>query len=316
MKILLVFLTIFLSISVSQAANWSGSTYNPASVAITGGTINGITALSITGANALRGSYGGGGITTNFASGDGALPNNTSGAQNTALGVGALSSNTSGAQNTANGNNSLSSNFTGSYNTVSGQAALYSNTSGSYNTVNGYEAGYTATPANANVSGINNTWIGYQAGPGVATQLDNATAIGNSALNTASNQVVLGNSAVTSNVIYGGLTLNTNLLFSATAPTIASGFGTTPTIVNSNGTAAFSVNVGTGGTASSGILTFPAATTNWNCAVVNPMAAAGTFTQQSAHTSTSVTLTNYTIATDVAVAWTASYVIELNCVAK
>ena len=115
---------------------------------------------------------------------------------------------------------------------------------------------------------------------------------------------------------YGSIYLKNVLLFSATAPTIASGFGTSPSIVNSNGTASFSVNVGTGGTATNGVITLPAATTNWNCAVVNPLSGAGTLTQQSAHTATSVTLTNYTISTDVAVAWTASYVIELNCVAK
>lgn len=107
-----------------------------------------------------------------------------------------------------------------------------------------------------------------------------------------------------------------SLAISSTSPTIASGFGTSPTIVNSNGTASFAVNVGTGGTASSGVITLPAATTNWNCAVVNPLSGAGTLTQQSAHTATSVTLTNYTISTDAAVAWTASYVIELNCMAK
>ena len=124
--------------------------------------------------------------------------------------------------------------------------------------------------------------------------------------------------AITSNSISnsGGYTQNGKLLLSSIAPTIASGFGTTPSIVNSNGTASFSVNVGTGGTATSGVITLPAATTNWNCAVVNPLSGAGTLTQQSAHTATSVTLTNYTISTDVAVAWTASYVIELNCVAK
>ena len=110
--------------------------------------------------------------------------------------------------------------------------------------------------------------------------------------------------------------MGVKLLNSATAPTIASGFGTSPSIVNSNGTASFSVNVGTGGTASSGVITMPAASTNWNCSVVNPLSGAGAFTQQSAHSSTSVTLTNYTIATDVALAWTASYVIELNCSAK
>lgn len=128
------------------------------------------------------------------------------------------------------------------------------------------------------------------------------------------NQVVSISSAGVINS--AGYNLNSKVLFSSTAPTIASGFGTSPSIVNSNGTASFSVNVGTGGTATSGVITLPAATTNWNCAVVNPLSGAGTLTQQSAHTATSVTLTNYTISTDVAVAWTASYVIELNCVAK
>ena len=128
--------------------------------------------------------------------------------------------------------------------------------------------------------------------------------------------VLAGPGAFTSLTNSGGYTQNGKLLLSSTAPVIASGFGTSPSIVNSNGTASFAVNVGTGGTATSGVLTLPAATTNWNCAVVNPLSGAGTLTQQSAHTSTSVTLTNYTISTDVAVAWTASYVIELNCAAK
>ena len=142
-------------------------------------------------------------------------------------------------------------------------------------------------------------------------------------LNTAlANPCITGGSitgvpvSATSLTNSGGYTQNGKLLLSSTAPVIASGFGTSPSIVNSNGTASFSVNVGTGGTATSGVLTLPAATTNWNCAVVNPLSGAGTLTQQSAHTATSVTLTNYTISTDVAVAWTASYVIELNCVSK
>ena len=272
-------------LAVAGGIGYGGQAYNPQSVAITGGTINGITALgvnggytqtgtaantfkgtvTITGANALRGSYGGGGITYNFASGDGALVNNTTGLQNTANGVNALYANTTGGGDTANGGYSLYSNTTGTNNTANGGHALFSNTTGNYNTANGVNAGYTATTANANVSGSNNTWIGYQAGPGVVTQLSNATALGNGALNTASNQVVLGNSAVTSNVIYGGLSLNNNLLFSATAPTISSGFGTGASISQANGTAAFTINVGTGGTASAGNLTMPAAPTGWVC---------------------------------------------------
>ena len=70
--------------------------------------------------------------------------------------------------------------------------SLYSNTTGNFNTALGYFAGYTANPANANTTGSNNTFIGYGAGPGVAAQLTNATAIGNGALVSASNSLVLG----------------------------------------------------------------------------------------------------------------------------
>jgi hypothetical protein len=39
--------------------------------------------------------------------------------------------------------------------------------------------------------------VGYQSGPGTTTQLSNATAIGNGALNLASNTAVIGNASVT-----------------------------------------------------------------------------------------------------------------------
>jgi hypothetical protein len=108
----------------------------------------------------------------------------------------------------------------------------------------------------------------------------------------------------------------THLIISSTAPTIASGFGTTPTIPNNNGTAAFTVNVGTGGVATSGVITMPAATAGWSCHVDPngaPQAAAVTY---SAPTSTtSITLTNYTQSTGVALAWTASTVLQLSCFA-
>lgn len=118
------------------------------------------------------------------------------------------------------------------------------------------------------------------------------------------------------NTFTGDYIQGTKLLFSTTAPTISSGFGTSPSIVNSNGTTCFSINVGTGGTASSGVITLPSATTNWNISICNPITGSGTFTQQSAHTATSVTLTNYTIATDVAVAWPAGYILECIAIAK
>ena len=107
----------------------------------------------------------------NTALGSKTLYNNT-GTNNTATGYRALYTNTSGFYNTANGYNSLYSNVTGVFNTAIGSTSLYSNT-GSYNTAIGSS------------SDVN---------PG----LTNATAIGFGALATASNQIWLGNTSVTS----------------------------------------------------------------------------------------------------------------------
>ena len=105
-------------------------------------------------------------------------------------------------------------------------------------------------------------------------------------------------------------------LFLPTAPTILSGFGTSPSIVSSNGTATFKINVGTGGTASSGIVAMPASTTGYNCTVTpaaSPQAAAVMYS--TATSATSITITNYTLATGVTLAWTASTIIAVHCVA-
>lgn len=112
-----------------------------------------------------------------------------------------------------------------------------------------------------------------------------------------------------------GIYQNGVLLSSATAPTIASGFGTTPSVVSGNGTATFTINVGTGGTASSGVVTMPAATTGWNC-TVTPTAApqAGAVMYSAPTSTTSITITNYTLSTGAALAWPASTVIAVSCV--
>lgn len=111
----------------------------------------------------------------------------------------------------------------------------------------------------------------------------------------------------------------TNLVANTTAPTIGSGFGTSPSIAANNGTAAFTVNVGTGGTASSGVITMPAATTGWTCTVTNRTGVAANradqHTVQTATTTTSVTVQNQTISTGAALAWTASDVLALACLA-
>lgn len=113
----------------------------------------------------------------------------------------------------------------------------------------------------------------------------------------------------------GGLAL-ASLFASSTAPTIFSGFGTTPSISAPNGTPSFTVTVGTGGTDTGGTITMPAAANRWNCQATNETAAAanrsdGTIVVSS--TATSIGLQNQTKSTGAAIAWTAGDVLVVNC---
>ena len=136
----------------------------------------------------------------NTAAGSTALYNNTSGSYNTAAGSRALYNNTTGVENTAIGVLSLFDNITGNYNTVTGSRALYNNTTGDYNTAIGIYA------LNDNVDGSNNTALGAYSF--LQGNYDNSTAIGYHSQITASNQVRIGNSNVTS---IGGFAAWTNL---------------------------------------------------------------------------------------------------------
>ena len=197
-------------------------------------------AITITGAFALRGSYGGGAIVSNFAAGDGALVSNTTGSENTASGaaalfsnttghgntasgVGALYSNTTGYNNTASGMNTLYNNTTGDSNTASGVSALLNNTTGYYNTVSGYVAlndnttGFQNTASGvsalqSNTTGYNNTASGINAlynnttgdsntASGLSSLLNNTTGSGNSAFGTNSGSAITTGS---NNVVIGG----------------------------------------------------------------------------------------------------------------
>lgn len=95
-----------------------------------------------------------------------------------------------------------------------------------------------------------------------------------------------------------------------TAPTISSGFGTSPSIVASNGTAAFTINVGTGGTANSGVIALPTATTGWAvaCADVTTQSATVYLTKQTAFSTTTATIGNFDAA-GAAAAWVASNIL-------
>lgn len=104
----------------------------------------------------------------------------------------------------------------------------------------------------------------------------------------------------------------TNIVMSATAPT-ATTFCTSPSIAANNGTAAFTINVGTSCATSTGTLTMPAATTGWVCDFHDVTTPASYKPDQTGGTTTTVTLTNYTRTTGVAANWVASSVIRAQC---
>lgn len=108
------------------------------------------------------------------------------------------------------------------------------------------------------------------------------------------------------------------LALSDTAPTISSGFGSSPSISASNGTTGFLINVGTGGSATSGVIGMPTASTGWICHVNDLTAAAAHVaynTRQTASSTTTVTVENQTTSTGAAVAWAASDILRLICTA-
>jgi hypothetical protein len=158
-------------------------------------------------------------------------------------------------------------------------------------------------------SSLNNSTIGPNVSVGALT---------NNAAVTQNNNVIDNNTG-NSYTMLPQMTVK-NLLWSSSAPTISSGFGTSPSIVSSNGTSIFKVNVGTGGTATGGVIAMPAAATDWVCDVKNITALAANranqWTVQTASTSTSVTVQNQTISTGAALAWTASDILLLKCGAE
>ena len=143
----------------------------------------------------------------NTASGDFALNSNTIGIFNTALGSKALIHNIRGDHNTATGVRALMRNTTGVYNTATGIDALQSNSFGAFNTAIGSSAMNHVTTGGENVGigglagGTSNpsfsTFLGSKTNA-ILNATNNVTAIGYEATATASNQVRIGNTSVTS----------------------------------------------------------------------------------------------------------------------
>ena len=156
--------------------------------------------------------------TLNTAVGLNALSQNTVGGNNTAVGGNALQDNFNGNSNVAVGNNAIGQNTSGNWNTGIGAEVLHANDSGYYNTAIGEEAlfsnvsGYGNTAGGrislyGNITGYYNTGFGYNSGTALPA-LNNSTSLGYNTLTSASDQVRIGNSSVTS---IGGYANWTNL---------------------------------------------------------------------------------------------------------
>ncbi len=134
---------------------------------------------------------------------------NDGGNYNSFFGWAAGVGNASGNSNSFFGDQSGSSNSTGSGNSFFGGGAGMANDTGSNNSFFGLVAGTQNTDGQGNsffgsgagelnTVGNNNTHIGYQSGLGGSSDDNNATSLGYNATTTASNQVRIGNSSVTS----------------------------------------------------------------------------------------------------------------------
>lgn len=94
-------------------------------------------------------------------------------------------------------------------------------------------------------------------------------------------------------------------------PSISSGFGTSPSVNSGANSAAFRLNVGTGGTANTGVIAFDKAADNgWACTCTNGSNAS--ICRSEPTSTTTATLKNYNASLTLT-AWTASDVLQVQC---
>jgi len=210
----------------------AGTYFGPTSFFTTNGTIQTLTASTLSG-TLTGGTYSGSvslGTSCNFTAGtigtlvatnNATIAGVTAGTRgnnfqftNNVFGHTALSANTSGTYNSSFGYSSLSGNTTGNYNSSFGGFSLYSNVTGSDNSAFGYFALFSPTSAGSrnsafgsnalySSSGSANTAVGYNALTTNSAYV-NSTGLGANAAVAGSNQVQLGDSA-TRAYAYGAL---------------------------------------------------------------------------------------------------------------
>lgn len=118
-----------------------------------------------------------------------------------------------------------------------------------------------------------------------------------------------------SGVSYADSVTVNNLLGSKTAPTIASGFCTSPSVIVPNGTWSFRVSVGTACATNVGVVTMPASANGWSCSAASGLNV-GTTTvgvDLSASTSTTISIKSYSRTTGLLTNFVSSDVLTVNC---
>lgn len=106
---------------------------------------------------------------------------------------------------------------------------------------------------------------------------------------------------------------STRIWVNSGTPTISSGFGTGAALSATPQASSFSINVGTGGTVSTGVIGLPTAPHGWSCTTNDVTTPAGNDTVQTGSSTTTASLTNYSRTAGTATAWTASDVIQISC---
>lgn len=199
---------------------------------------------------------------------------------------------------------------------AAGAGGSFLATNNSFTGTNSFANTFTVSPASHNVT-ISPTGTGtvtispagaLTINPTTASALDNTVIGGGTPLaGTFTTETAANDNATTA------YKLNGVLLASVTAPTITTGFGTSPSIPHANGTAAFTINVGTSNTGT-GELTLPTAPNGWACNFVDSTTVSATvFKTQSVPTdATHVTLQNYSDAAATH-AWVDSDILTGTC---
>lgn len=147
---------------------------------------------------------------------------------------------------------------------------------------------------------------------GAAATFPATLTSGGSFTTKSGGSVISGNNVTFAGALVGPS--SKTIINGVTQPTATGSFGTNSSVTSSNGTVAFTINVGTGGTASTGTITFPAAITGWVVDCHDITTPASYVTEQTGGSTTNATVTNYSRTLGTAVAWTSGDVLRCTAI--